>query len=145
MTDPTGNTAEQALNRDLLVNAVNGASPHWARVHGYTADCPLDEVLAEGIHLDTRAMRSVDIDDIDCAVRKLVDRPLECGDVDVLIDTGVLTSVGSILAAARRGGLTTVASLPAMQAPEPGYDRAEFEDVVTDVVLQVAVADEVAF
>ena len=75
MTDLTGYTTEQALNRDLLVNAVNGASLHWARVHGNTADCPPDEVLAEGIHLGTRAVWSVDLDNIDRAVTVLIDQP----------------------------------------------------------------------
>ncbi len=76
MTDLAGYSADQALNRDLLLNAVNGASLHWARVHGYTADCAPDEVRAEGIDLGTRAVWSVDLDDIDRAVTILIDQPL---------------------------------------------------------------------
>ena len=139
MNDLTGYTAEQALNRDLLVHAVNGASLHWARVHGYTADCPPDHVRAEGINVHTRAMWRVDLDDIERAVRKVIERPLACGDVDVIIDAGLLTCVGEILTVARRRRLTHVASLPAVQAGRLHYNRTEFEQMVADVVLQVAV------
>lgn len=143
MTDLTGHSAEQALNRGLLVNAVNGASLHWARVHGYTADGTPDEVLAEGIHLGTRAVWSVDLDDIDRAVTVLIDQPLTYAHPDRISDPQLLTLVSSALAVARERGVTTVAAIPGVADGVTDYDPAAFEQMVVDVVFQIATLGEV--
>ncbi len=147
MTDLTGYSSEQALNRDLLVNAVNGASLHWARVHGYTADCPPDEVLAEGIHLGTRAVWSIDLDDIDRAVTVLIEAPLTYARPGRTSDPQLLTLVSSALAVAREHGVTTVAAILGvaddLTVSALGTDPAAFEQLVVDVVFQIATLGEV--
>lgn len=143
MNDLTGYTAEQALNRDLLVHAVNGASLHWARVHGYTADCPHDQVLAEGIHLGTRAVWSVDLNDIDRAVTVLIDQPLTYAHPDRISNLQLLTLVGSALAVAREQAVTTVAAIPGVADGVTDYDPDAFEQLVVDVVFQIATLGEV--
>jgi hypothetical protein len=143
MNDLAGYTAQQALNRDLLVNAVNGASLHWARVHGYTADCPPEQVRAEGIHLGTRAVWSVDLDDIDRAVTALIDQPLTYAHPDRISDPQLLTLVSSALAVARERGVTTVAAIPGVTDGVTDYDPNAFEQMVVDVVFQIATLGEV--
>lgn len=143
MTDLTGYTAEQALNRDLLISAVNGASLHWARIHGYTADGAPEEVLAEGVHLGTRAVWSVDLDDIDRAVTILIDQPLTYARPDRISDPQLLTLVSSALAAARERGVTTAAEIPGVADSVTDYHPAAFEQLVVDVVFQIAALGEV--
>lgn len=143
MTISNHYTAEQALSRDLLILALNGASLYWVRVHGYTVDCPPDQVRAEGVDTTDRSVWIVDLDDMIRAVTKLIQRPLSCGDAEFVCDVGMLTCVGSTLAIARARNLASVANLPAFEAGGPGYNRLEFEQLIADVVFQVAVHDEV--
>ena len=145
MTDDVTYTPEQALARDVLLAAVNGASNHWAHVHGYTVDCPPEQVRAEGINTTNRSVWIVDLDDITRAITKLIERPLACGDPNIILDTGLLFSISATLAMARTRQLTRVANLPAPDAGLPDYDRGNFERMLTDVVFQVAVADEVIY
>ena len=64
MTDEFTYTAEQALARSVLLTAVNGGINHWARVHGFTVDCPPEQVRAEGVDTeDDRSLWHVDLDD----------------------------------------------------------------------------------
>lgn len=143
MTDLAGYSADQALNRGLLLNAVNGASLHWARVHGYTAACAPDEVRAEGIHLGTRAVWSVDLDDIDRAVTILIDQPFTYVHPDRISDPQLLTLVSSALAVARERGVSTVAEIPGVADGVTDYDPGVFESLVVDVVFQIATLVEV--
>lgn len=136
-------TAEQALARDLLITVLNGASLYWVRVHGYTVDCPPDQVRAEGVDTTDRSVWIVDLDDMTRAVTKLIERPLSCGDPEFVRDVGMLTCVSTTLATARARSLARVANLLACGAGDSGYDRAEFEQLIADVVFQVAVNDEV--
>lgn len=143
MTISTDYTAEQALSRDLLIHALNGASLYWVRVHEYTVDCPPDRVRAEGVDTTDRSVWIVDLDDMTRAVTKLIERPLSFGDPEYVRDVGMLTCVSTALATARARNLARVAKLPAYEAGDPSYNRAEFEQLIADVVFQVAVNDEV--
>lgn len=143
MTNLSDYTAEQALARDLLITVLNGASLYWAHVHGYTVDCPPDQVRAEGVDTSDRSVWIVDLDDISRAVTKLIERPLTCGDPEFVRDVGMLTCVSTTLATARARNLVRVANLPACEAGDPSYDRLEFEQLIADVVFQVAVNGEV--
>jgi len=143
MNDLAGYTAEQELDRDLLVHAVNGASLLWARVHGYTADCPPEQVRAEGIHLGTRAVWSVDLDDIDRALTALIDQPLTYARPDRISDPQLLTLVSSALAVAREQAITTVDAIPSVADGVTDYDPEAFELLVVDVVFQIAALGQV--
>jgi hypothetical protein len=137
---------QQALARDLLIQAaVTGASNHWARMHGYTVKCRPEQVRADGLNTVASSVWVVDLGDISRAITKLIERPLACGDPAVVMDTGMLTCVSRTLATARLRQLTRVANLPACEAGRPNYDRTEFEEMVADVVLQVAVEGEVIY
>ncbi|HEV7195793.1 MAG TPA: hypothetical protein VGN19_07630, partial [Pedococcus sp.] len=62
MTDEFTYTTEQALARSVLLTAVNGGINHWARVHGFTVDCPPEQVRAEGVDtVDDRSLWHVDL------------------------------------------------------------------------------------
>jgi hypothetical protein len=143
MNELAGYTAEQALDRDLLVRAVNGASLRWARVHGYTADGPLEQVLAKAIHLGTRGVWSVDLDDIDRAVTVLIDQPLTYARPDRISDPLLLTLVSSAFAAARDQAVTTVDAIPGVAGGVADYDPEAFDQLVVDVVFQIAALGQV--
>lgn len=143
MTDLSDYTTEQALARDLLIAAANSGSTHWARVHSLTVDCPPDQVRAEGIDTTDRSVWHIDLNDISRAITRLIQRPLDCGDPEFIRDTGLLTTVSQTLADAQSRHLARVADLSPGDVVTLGYARDNFEDMVTDVVLQVAIADEV--
>jgi hypothetical protein len=134
--------AEHALARDLLIHAINGPEiNHWASVHGYTVDCPPEQVRAQGVHTTDRSAWVIDLDDISRAVTKLVEQPLACGHL-LGGDTEPLIAVSHALAAARATHLTRVADLPPGDDVAPNYDRDNFECMVTEIVFRVAVASE---
>jgi hypothetical protein len=85
----------------------------------------------------------VDLNDMTRAITTLIERPLSCGAPEFVRDVGMLSCVSTTLATARARSLARVATLPAFDAGDPGYDRAEFEQLIADVVFQVAVKDEV--
>lgn len=143
MTGTPGYTTTQALNRDLLLHAVGGASLHWARVHGYTADCPPEQVRAEGIHLRTRAVWSVDLDDIDRAATELIEAPLNYAHPTSISDPHLLTLVSSALAVAREQAVAQVADIPGVTHAVTDYDADAFAQLVVDVVFQAAATGEV--
>lgn len=137
-------TAEQALARDLLIHAINDPEiSHWAHVHGYTVDCPPEQVRAEGIHTTDRTAWVIDLDDISRAVTKLLEQPQACSHL-FEGDSEPLIAVSHTLAAARASHLTRVAELPPGDGVAPNYDRDNFECMVTEIVFQVAVAGEVS-
>ena len=140
MTDEFTYTAEQALARSILLTAVNGASLYWARVHGYTVDCPPEQVYAEGIHLRDRSVWSVDLTDISRAVTKLIERLTDCAGPEAISDHRTLPYVSGTLAAARQQGLTRVADLTPAEAD---YTPTQSRELIADVVFQVVVTDEV--
>jgi hypothetical protein len=138
MTDEFTYTPEQALARDVLLAAVNGGINHWARVHGFTADCPPEQVRAEGVDtVDDRSMWYVDLADIQRSITKLIEQTAQCTAPDSGIDQEVLTDVGLALKAAliaRRNNL-----------PLAEDARIETDARVADIVFQVAIADEVLY
>jgi hypothetical protein len=69
---------QQALARDVLTLAVNGGITRWARVHGYTVNCPPEQVRAEGIDIADRSLWTVDLGDIERAIAKLIATPDQC-------------------------------------------------------------------
>jgi hypothetical protein len=145
MTDLGDYTCEQALARSLIITAVNGGITHWARVHGYTVDCPPEQVRAEGLDIADRTVWTVDIDAITGAVTKLIDKPYQCAAPDSGVDPGLLRTLSETLADARKRHLSRVADLKPSPTAAPDYDRLEFEQMLADVVFQVAVADEVIY
>ena len=138
MTDEFTYSPEQALARDVLITAVNGGINHWARVHGYTADCPPEQARAEGVDtVDDRSLWHVDLADIQRSINKLIEQPARCAAPDSGIDQDVLSNVGIALQArliARRNNVAL------------GQDaRVATDSRIADIVFQVAVADEVVY
>jgi len=136
---------QQALARDLLITAVNVGINHWARVHGCTVEGPAEQIRAEGIDTRDRAVWSVDLADITRAIAKLIATPYQCAAPDSGIDFGLLRTVGEVLYEGQRHWRTRVADFKPGPATPPDYDRDDFEQMVADVVFQVAVADEVIY
>ena len=145
MSTPNPYTPEQALALDLLITAVNGGINQWARVHGCTVDGPAEQIRAEGIDTHVRAVWSVDLAYITRAIAKLIATPYQCAAPDSGIDFGLLRTVGEVLSEGRRHWRTRVADLKPSPAAPTDYDRDEFEQMVADVVFQVAVADAVIY
>lgn len=143
MTDFSDYTTEQTLARALLITAVNGGSNHWAHVHGLSLDCPPEQVRAEGIDTADQSLWRVELADISRAITKLIDTPYQCADPGFSVDVGLLRTCSETLADARKRHLDKVVDLKPSPAAAPDYDRLEFEQMIADVVLQVAIADEV--
>ncbi|MDT0262295.1 hypothetical protein [Jatrophihabitans lederbergiae] len=139
MTNPTGYTLEHAFARDVLTIAVNGGINHWARVHGYLIDCPPTDVRAEGIDArDERSLWHLDLDNVQEAITKLATHPEDCFAPDSGIDDTFRSAIPALL--------------PAIQSElaTNGYPRARFyadrvDATMADLVVQVAVADEVIY
>jgi hypothetical protein len=111
VSTPNPYTPQQALARDLLITAVNGAINHWARVHGCTVEGPAEQIRAEGIDTHDRAVWSVDIADISRAIAKLIATPYQCAAPDSGIDFGLLRTVGEVVSDGQRHWRTRVADL----------------------------------
>ncbi|PZS25441.1 MAG: hypothetical protein DLM61_19955 [Pseudonocardiales bacterium] len=142
MTDEFTYTPEQALARSILLTAVNGGINHWARVHGFTVDCPPEQVRAEGIDtVDGRSLWHVDLDDIQLSITKLIEQPEQCAAPDSGIDFEQLHAVGESLTDAitrRLNDLADIQIIPARHA-----DKIHL--IIADHVFQVAVAGEVIY
>jgi hypothetical protein len=126
---------EQALARDLLTLAVNGGINHWARVHGYSVDCPPDQVRAEGIDIADRSLWTVELTDIEQAVTKVIEQPAACGALDSGVDQAILSHAATALHA----------SLIAHRHQLPMTDDAQLDRRIADIVIQVAIAGEVIY
>lgn len=129
-------TPEQTLARDILLAAVSGGINHWARVHGFTVNCPAEQIRAEGVDvIDDRSLWHVNLTDVQDAITKLVEQPADCAARHCGIDPSVFTGVGLALQAtliARRNDL-----------PLARDARVETDPRIADIVFQVAVANEV--
>lgn len=138
MTDEFAYTPEQAFARSILLTAVNGASLYWARVNGFTVDCPPEQVRAEGVDtLDDRSLWHVGLDAIQRSITKLIEQPAQCAAAGSGIDRDLLTDVGLALKAAliaRRNNLSLSEDA-----------RVETDTRIADIVFQVAIADEVIY
>lgn len=134
MTNQASYTPQQSFARDLLTIAVNGAINHWARVHGYRADAPLAQVLAEGVDLrDDRSLWVVDLADIQHAIDAIIDTPDLC--FDPAFDPAIRDRVITLLRGTRED------LLGGHQASHG--DRVD--PTLADIVVQVAVAGEVIY
>jgi hypothetical protein len=142
MTDEFTYTPEQALARSVLLTAVNGGINHWARVHGFTVDCPPEQVRAEGVDtVDDRSLWHVDLDDIQRSITKLIEHPEHCAAPDSGIDLDQLHAVSESLADARTRQLTDITEIQII--PPRHADKIHL--IIADHVFQVAVADEVIY
>jgi hypothetical protein len=139
MTDLNDYTAEQALARDLIVTAVNGGINHWARVHGYTVDCPPEQVHAEGIDIADRSAWTVDLDAMTRAVTKLISHPNDCFAPDSRYDTATRDAVGLLLTKLRQ---EYAAGRHTLLPDDNSNNVIRF---AADAGFQVAVADEVIY
>lgn len=102
MTESSGYSPQQSFARDLLTLAVNGGITHWARVHGYRADVPPDQVLAEGVDLrDNRSLWVVDLAAVQNAIDAVIDTPGLC--FDPAFDPATRERVTTLLRATRDG------------------------------------------
>lgn len=134
----------QALARGLILCAVTGGSNHWARLFAVRFDCPPEQVFVEGVDIEKRLAWTIDLGDVQRAISKLIATPYHCARANSGIDPGLLRTVGETLADARRRQLSHAVELrPSPDAPAD-YDRREFEEMVADVVLQVAAFDRVS-
>lgn len=130
---------QQAFARDVLTAAVDGGIHHWARVHGYQQDVPPGQVHDEGVDdRDGRSLWRVDLDDIQRALDTLTDDPDLCWPA---IETGDRT---------RRDELSTMlrairAELAANGYPLPLAYARRIGGRLGDIVVQIAVADEVIY
>ena len=137
--DSAAYSPQQAFARDVLTAAVNGGTHHWARVHGYQWDVPPGQVHAEGVDdRDGRSRWRVDLDDIQRALDTLTDDPDLCWPA---IETGDRT---------RRDELSTMlrairAELAAHGYPLPPAYGQDVDGRLGDIVIQIAVADEVIY
>lgn len=142
MTDESTYTPEQALARSVLLTAVNGGINHWARVHGFTVDCPPEQVRAEGVDtVDDRSLWHVDLYDIQRSMTKLIEAPEQCAAPDSGIDLDQLHAVGESLAEARTRQLTDITEIQVV----PARHADKIHLIIADHVFQVAVADEVIY
>ena len=142
MTDEFTYTPEQALARSVLLTAVNGGINHWARVHGFTVDCPPEQVRAEGVDtVDDRSLWHVDLDDIQRSITKLIEQPEQCAAPDSGIDFEQLHAVSESLADARTRQLTDITDIQVV----PARHADKIHLIIADHVFQVAVADEVIY
>ena len=130
---------QQAFARDVLTAAVGGGIQHWARVRGYQWDVPPGQVHVEGVDdRDGGSLWRVDLDDIQRALDTLTDDPDLCWPA---IETGDRT---------RRDELSTMlrairAELAANGYPLPPAYARRIGGRLGDIVVQVAVADEVIY
>lgn len=142
MTDEFTYTPEQALARSVLLTAVNGGINHWARVHGFTVDCPPEQVRAEGVDTeDDRSLWHVDLDAIQRSITKLIEAPEQCAAPDSGIDLDQLHAVSESLADARTRQLTDITEIQII----PSRHADKIHLIIADHVFQVAVADEVIY
>lgn len=142
MTDEFTYTPEQALARSVLLTAVNGGINHWARVHGFSVDCPPEQIRAEGVDtIDDLSLWHVDLDDIQRSITKLIEQPEQCAAPDSGIDFEQLHAVGESLADARARQLNDLAEIQIV--PVRHADKIHL--IIADHVFQVAVADEVIY
>ncbi len=137
---PSTGPPEPAFARSIRLTAVNGGTNHWARVHGFTLDCPPEQVRAEGVDtVDDRSLWRVDLDDIQRSITKLIEQPAQCLAPDSGIDREQLHAVGETLADARTrrpNDITEIQIVPARHAED-------IHLIIADHAFQVAVADEV--
>jgi hypothetical protein len=134
MTESSGYSPQQSFARDLLTLAVNGGITHWARVHGYRADVPPDEVLAEGVDLrDNRSLWVLDLADVQNAINAVIDTPDLC--FDPSFDPTTRDRVTTRLRASRDALLDG--------RNDARNDRIDPE--IADIVVQVAIAGEVIY
>ena len=130
---------QQAFARDVLIAAVNGGIRHWACVYGYQWDVPPGQVHAEGVDdRDGGSRWRVDLDDIQRALDTLTDDADLCWPA---IETGDRT---------RRDELSTMlrairAELAANGYPLPAAYARRIGGRLGDIVVQIAVADEVIY
>jgi hypothetical protein len=137
MTDEFTYTPEQAFARSVLLAALNGGINHWARVHGFTVDCPPEQVRAEGVDtVDDRSLWHVDLDDIQRSITKLIEAPEQCAAPVSGLDHHPLKAISESLADARTRQLTDLADIE---------ETAMIHEIIADHVFQVAVADEVIY
>jgi hypothetical protein len=142
MTDEFTFTPERAFARSVLLTAVNGGINHWARVHGFTVDCPPEQVRAEGVDTeDDRSLWHVDLDDIQRSITKLIEHPEQCAAPDAGIDHDQLEAISEALADAQTRQLTDVAEIWI----SPARHADKIHQIIADHVFQVAVADEVIY
>jgi hypothetical protein len=142
MTEEFTYTPEQALARSILLTAVNGGINHWARVHGFTVDCPPEQVRAEGVDtVDDRSLWHVDLDDIQRSIAKLIEQPEQCAAPDSGIDLDHLHAVSESLADARTRQFTDITEIQII----PSRHADKIHLIIADHVFQVAVADEVIY
>jgi hypothetical protein len=135
-------TPEQAFARSVLLTAVNGDINHWARVHGFTVDCPPEQVRAEGVDtVDDRSLWHVDLDDIQRSITKLIEQPEQCAAPNSGIDLEQLHAVSEFLAEARTRQVNDIAEVEVV----PARHADELHLIIADHVFQVAVANEVIY
>ena len=134
-------TPEQAFARDLLITAVGGGINRWAHVHGATTDGPAEQIRAEGIDILDRSVWSVTLSDLNGAIDKLIADPTQCADPGSGIDPELIGSVSEILADARA---RRAASLHDIRITPIRHTHG-IARTIADIVVQVAVADEVIY
>jgi hypothetical protein len=132
-------TARQRFAVDVLNAALGGGIQHWARVTAQTTTGPAGAIAAEGIDLaDDRSFWHVTLSDVEKAIDKVIDRPEDCFGPDAGIDPVFSASIPTLLRAIRD-------ELTSHGYPLPQVYAERVDAVMGDIVVQVAVADEVIY
>jgi hypothetical protein len=130
-------TPAQAFARDVLTAAVDGGSTYWARTWTYHSDCPPDQVLAFGVDIeDDLSLWQVSLDDIQAALDSIADRPADCG-------FGPLARRWRVRLPALLRSIRS--QLAAGAYPHEVYDTTQIDAADADLILQVAVAEQVIY
>jgi hypothetical protein len=130
-------TPRQAFARDILTAAVDGGSSYWARIWSYRSDCPPDQVLAVGVDTeDGQSLFHVSLDDIQAAIDNVADRPDTCG--FGRLDRRWRVRLPELLRSIRD-------QLDAGAYPHSVYDTSQIDAADADLILQVAMAEQVIY
>ena len=107
-----GYDPHEAFARHLLTVTVrSGAVNGWARVHGYTVDCPPRQVRAAGVDVHTDVLRRVDLSDVTAAAKTFAANPR--GRPPAADEARVSTALAAIHADPSRGSYPSPPDLAA--------------------------------